>query len=177
MPYAGFVTRAVALILDLVLINAGVAVIAGIAGLILSSFNEQLNTDVGTFLAGAGFWLVVVVVYFVTFWTSVGQTPGMRLMGITVVSVRGGRIGIRQAVRRLVGIALCTATAGLGYLQVLFNERRQGLHDKIARTLVLYEEEARGQLPITSATHRARLEAPTTGEPIVSVIDPPRNDA
>lgn len=167
----------VALIFDLLIVNATVAVIAGIVGLILSGFSEHLNNDVGTFLAGASFWLVVVVLYFVTFWTSVGQTPGMRLMGITVVSVRGERITIRQAVRRLVGMALCAATFGLGYLPVLFNKRRQGLHDKIARTLVLYEEVAAKQLPTVPAKRPARLAAPRTEEPIVTVIEPPRSDA
>lgn len=176
MPYAGFVTRAVALVFDLLIVNAAVAVIAGIVGLILSGFSEHLNNDVGTFLAGASFWLLVVVVYFVTFWASVGQTPSMRLMGITVVSVHGRRITIRQAVRRLVGMALCAATLGLGYLPVLFNKRRQGLHDKLAGTLVLYEEADAKHLPIARAKRPARLAAPKTEEPIVTVIEPPHSD-
>ena len=74
-------------------------------------------------------------------------------------------------------MALCTVTLGLGYLPVLFNERRQGLHDKIARTLVLYEEEAAEQLPTVPLKHPPRLAAPTTGRPTARVIEPPTTDA
>jgi uncharacterized RDD family membrane protein YckC len=39
-------------------------------------------------------------------------------------------------------VVACWLTLGLGFALVLVDDRRQGLHDKIAKTFVLYEREA-----------------------------------
>jgi uncharacterized RDD family membrane protein YckC len=82
--------------------------------------------------------VVLTTAYFVGFWSLAGQTPGMRLMRIVLVPVSGGRLGVWQALRRMVGVLVCWLTLGLGFALVLVDDRRQGLHDKIAGTLVLY---------------------------------------
>ena len=75
------------------------------------------------------------------FWSLAGQTPGMRLMRIVLVPESGTRIGIWRGLRRMVGVVACWLTLGLGFALVLVDDRRQGLHDKIGGTLVLYARE------------------------------------
>jgi len=65
----------------------------------------------------------------------------MRLMRVVVVPVSGGRMTVGRAARRLIGVVACWLTLGLGFALVLVDDRRQGLHDKIAKTFVLYDRE------------------------------------
>jgi uncharacterized RDD family membrane protein YckC len=93
---------------------------------------------VGT-LVGAG-WLIVVAVYFVTFWSTTGQTPGMRLMRLRVTTGSDRAFGVLRSVVRLVGLALAIIPLFAGFLPVLVDRRRRALQDFIAGTSVLYED-------------------------------------
>ncbi|MFZ4815084.1 MAG: RDD family protein [Phototrophicaceae bacterium] len=68
-----------------------------------------------------------------------GQTLGKRIVGIRVVSAEEGYNGLTygMAWRRYFGEILCSLCLSIGYLQILWNEERQGWHDKIAQTLVV----------------------------------------
>ena len=80
--------------------------------------------------------------YLLIFWASVGQTPGMRFVRIHLEADGEKRIGRRRAARRLWGVVLCVLTLGLGFLGVLFNERRRGLHDRVAGTDLVYGDQS-----------------------------------
>ena len=60
-PYAGIVTRAVALAIDAGALTAGFAVTSGIIGLILSLFTAVDVSSPAAFFSTAGGWTVVVV--------------------------------------------------------------------------------------------------------------------
>jgi uncharacterized RDD family membrane protein YckC len=47
---------------------------------------------------------------------------------------------VRQAGLRTLGYLLTFATCGAGFLWVLFNDRKQTLHDRIANTTVVEDE-------------------------------------
>jgi uncharacterized RDD family membrane protein YckC len=79
----------------------------------------------------------VVLLYDIGFWMLAGQTPGKRLMGVRIVRTDGGRVRFGNAVRRLLGY-LVSGILFLGYLWILFDNRRQGVHDKLAGTMVVY---------------------------------------
>jgi uncharacterized RDD family membrane protein YckC len=53
----------------------------------------RLDT-LGRLLAAAA-WIAVVMAYFVLFWSTAGQTPGMRLMGLRVMTVARPSFSIR----------------------------------------------------------------------------------
>jgi uncharacterized RDD family membrane protein YckC len=141
--YAGFVTRATGLILDdLIIVVVGTLGLIG-AGLILDAvIPGGLRVDLESVLGAAAWASVLTTAYFVGFWSLAGQTPGMRLMRIVVVPESGDRLTVWRALRRMVGVVACWLTLGLGFALVLVDDRRQGLHDKIAKTFVLYEREA-----------------------------------
>jgi len=140
--YAGFVTRATAYILDdLIIVVVGTLGLIG-AGLILDAvIPGGVRVDLESVLGAAAWASVLTTAYFVGFWSLVGQTPGMRLMRIVVVPESGDRLNVWRALRRMVGVVACWLTLGLGFALVLVDDRRQGLHDKIAKTFVLYERE------------------------------------
>jgi uncharacterized RDD family membrane protein YckC len=61
---------------------------------------------------------------------------GKRMLGLRVVDERGSRLSFLQASARALG-KFFTAFLLLGFLWVLFDERRQGLHDKMAHSVVV----------------------------------------
>ncbi|MEN3283558.1 MAG: hypothetical protein V7607_4698 [Solirubrobacteraceae bacterium] len=155
-PYAGFVTRTVALAMDAAALTVGFAVASGVVGLILSLFTAVEVTSPGAVIGVAGGWTLVVVGYFVLFWTLAGATPGMRLMRMRVVDRRGEPPGLGRAALRLVGAVLAALPLFAGYLLVLVDDRRRGLHDMIARTVVVYATtEPPQEAPQSSSSSRA----------------------
>ena len=73
--------------------------------------------------------------YFVAFWTTTGQTPGDHVLQIKVLRADGSRLLPRHAIVRLVGVVL-SAPLLIGFLPILVSERRRGLHDWLAGTVV-----------------------------------------
>jgi uncharacterized RDD family membrane protein YckC len=147
-PYAGLVTRAVAFALDVAILDAILIVIGVVTGLIISAFGDFApNLDLGKVALGFAGWALAFTAYFTTFWSLTGQTPGMRALGIKVVPVKGGRIRPLQGVVRVAGLLAAALPLFAGYLLILVQNRRQGLQDLIARTLVLYVERERPAAP------------------------------
>jgi len=85
--------------------------------------------------------IAIAVGYFVVFWQTAGQTPGMRLMGVRVLSGRNdGRLTGWQALLRTVGLALAIIPCFLGFVPALFDRRRRALPDYLAGTVVVYDD-------------------------------------
>ena len=143
--YAGLATRAVGLAVDVaiaqVIVFTGGAVLALVASLV--GGDMELET-LGRVLAAFA-WAAVVGCYFVFFWSTAGQTPGMRLMGLRVLDPSGGHPGVVRSSVRLVGLVLCIIPLFAGFLTVLVDDRRRGLHDFLARTVVVYIEDDHGR--------------------------------
>ena len=66
-------------------------------------------------------------------------TIGKRAMRIKVTDLSGNRITFGQATGRHFGKIISTLILLIGYLMMLWDEKRQTLHDKIAGTLVIQE--------------------------------------
>jgi uncharacterized RDD family membrane protein YckC len=100
---------------------------------------------------GGFIFFVWVVAYFVTFWATTGQTPGNRVMQIRVERAGGGTLKPRWALVRMVGLALAAFPLFAGFLPILFNERRRGLADWMANTVVV-----RSQPPVAQSLNGKR---------------------
>jgi uncharacterized RDD family membrane protein YckC len=137
-PYAGIVTRAVALAIDAAALTVGFAVASGVVGLILSLFTSVRVDSTEAVLSTVGSWTVVVAVYFVLSWTAAGQTAGMWLMRVRVVDADGDPPHLARSALRLAGAVLGAIPLFAGYFLVLFDDRRRALHDMIAHTTVVY---------------------------------------
>ncbi len=148
--YAGFVTRLVAFITDRVIIAVVLAGAAVFLDFAAQTFQVKqalgLDTLIGALAAAvagaAGIGLSLI--YDVGFWILAGQTPGKWLMGLVVVQTNGERLKLGRAILRWLGYWL-SGILFLGFLWIVLDSRRQGFHDKLARTLVVYSrpEEAK----------------------------------
>ena len=138
VPYGGIATRAVALAIDVAIAQAIVFVAGAVLALVASLVGGiELDTTLAKILAAVA-WVAVVGFYFVLFWSTAGQTPGMRLMALRVMTAAGVHPGVTRSIVRLVGLGLAIIPLFAGFLPVLFDERRRGLHDLLAGTVVLY---------------------------------------
>jgi uncharacterized RDD family membrane protein YckC len=157
--YAGVVTRAVALGADAVAINV-IALAAGAAiSAILSLFGNNGGFSVGAVLAGWLAWTIWSGIYFVSFWSIIGQTPGDRLLGIRVIGpTPDGQLSIGRSTLRFLGLLLSIAPFFAGFLPVLFNDRRRGLHDWIADTVVRWGDSDEPE--VITVSERAQISAP-----------------
>src|SRR5579872_1149250 len=131
MTYIGFWRRFAALLIDIIIL----AIIGGVIGLIFSwggfsRFQVGLINNVVNLVLAIGYW--------VFYQAKMGQTLGKKALGIKVVTTRGktpstGNFFLREIVGKFVsGLIL-----GIGYLMVIWDSKKQGLHDKIASTYVV----------------------------------------
>jgi uncharacterized RDD family membrane protein YckC len=90
-------------------------------------------------LLGVGLTLIAGI-YFVTFWSGAGQTPGMRLLGLRLWGPHGDPPSLVRSLVRAVGTAIAIIPLFAGYLPVLFDDRRRGLADFLAGTVVVYDD-------------------------------------
>lgn len=65
------------------------------------------------------------------------STYGKRMLGLKVTSITGQRISFGHASGRFFATIVTNMTMFIGYLMVLFTERKQTLHDMLAGTLVV----------------------------------------
>ncbi|KQL46185.1 hypothetical protein AN963_14520 [Brevibacillus choshinensis] len=75
-----------------------------------------------------------------TWWT--GQTLGKMILGIRVINARQSRGNLTAGqvfLREVIGKFLSSLPFSLGYMWVGWNRRKQGWHDLLAKTYVIYE--------------------------------------
>ncbi|MBN1667812.1 MAG: RDD family protein [Anaerolineales bacterium] len=156
--YAGFVSRLAAFAIDVVVIalvsvsvtwflsvTASMLQMQQILGFSLQQIaGSQVLIDrlFGPLVVG-GLALVYVVGYHVFFWWLTGQTPGKYLLGLRVVTVKGQRVPPWRAALRYLGYILAALPLFVGFVWILVDDRRQGWHDKLAGTCVIYTWAAR----------------------------------
>jgi uncharacterized RDD family membrane protein YckC len=92
--------------------------------------NVALKHTIGAF--------IIQGIYHALLESSVWQaTLGKRALGIQVTDEQGERVTLRRAAGRHLGRLLCQFTLFFGYLLIMLTARGQGLHDKVAGTLVV----------------------------------------
>lgn len=155
--YAGFISRLVAFFIDMAAIAISFTVIGWlftvtatmmqfrtILGFSLRQFPQIINI-LDNMASPAVVALITVIYsfgYFIFFWSMTGQTVGNAFLGLRIVTTQGRRVPIWQAVLRLAGYVISFATLFLGFLWIVVDNHRQGLHDKIAGTYVIYSWDA-----------------------------------
>lgn len=133
--YAGLVTRAIALVIDALVICGVTLAVSGAVLLVKSVFSIGHIDHALVVSLGIGLYVVWVVGYFAVFWTTTGQTLGGRVMQIQVTRSDGSPLRPAQALVRLVGMVL-SMPLFWGYLPILWSPRRRGVCDLVAGTVV-----------------------------------------
>jgi uncharacterized RDD family membrane protein YckC len=131
----------------MLIVNLSFSGLAAIAALVGSFFSGDSSGVSGLALAlGGGAWFFLAAFYLVAFWSLAAQTPGMRFFGIGL-GVEGRGLPLRRSLKRLVGLGLSVLALGIGFLGILFGERRRGWQDRLAGVDVLYEIREREPAP------------------------------
>jgi uncharacterized RDD family membrane protein YckC len=156
--YAGFGQRLLAFIIDVIIVGIVYSVIATpiIAAMGLGIASEVQSMDgmsedqaagaavgmIGTIMAGLGMIIMVSFIIQILYYSLMESSKlqasvGKLALGIKVVDMNGNRISFTKAVLRSFGKILSAMIMYIGYLMAAFTEKKQGLHDMIASTLVV----------------------------------------
>lgn len=139
--YAGFFVRLAAFLLDMLLVNIMLLVVKvpvwciqlliGDSFLFAPILFSYTFFDVLYYLLTAGYFILAT--YFS------GTTLGKYLMKIKVVSADGEKLDFMSVlVRETVGRYLSVMLLYIGYMIAAWDRDKQGLHDRIADTYVVY---------------------------------------
>ncbi len=134
VAYGGFWIRVVAYIIDAILVSLVLGVVMSVFGVKYMDFENPENIDpTANLLSILVFWL-----YFALMESSErGATVGKMAMGLRVVTGDGKRLSFLNATGRYFAKILSALIFCIGYIMVGFTERKRGLHDMIANTLVI----------------------------------------
>lgn len=142
--YAGALRRLGALLIDSLL----VAMFLGGAALVWITVGEatpEWDRHLVSIWSGGTFFIAILLKIVLD--AELQGTPGLHLMDCRLVDARSGRpITISQSVKRILGLVPALLPAGLGLAWMLWDPCKQGLHDKLAGTVVIREDDARKSL-------------------------------
>ena len=92
-------------------------------------------------VGAVGLFLGMTGLYQLYFAGISGQTMGMRVLGIRLISQRGTTPGATRGMVRLLAMAPSLLPAGLGWIWALFDREHRALHDHIAGTYLILDRE------------------------------------
>jgi uncharacterized RDD family membrane protein YckC len=140
--YGGFWIRFVAYIIDSVILNVAVYVISLVLGLAIGLQMQMMESAPETIAAIGGligglFGLLASWLYFAVLEASSLQaTLGKKALGLIVTDEFGERIGFGRATGRYFAKIISSIILLFGFFMIGWTERKRGLHDMIAGTLV-----------------------------------------
>ena len=136
---AGFFSRLEAFIIDLLLITViSLGAIGG--GELLIRFFMRPFFEVNFHLVRYSPMIVsaVIVIYYIFFWALFGFTPGKFLLGLKILRQNEQKMGLVRAIVRFIGYWISIIPFGLGFIWIILDPKREGWHDKLAGTHVIY---------------------------------------
>lgn len=134
VAYGGFWIRVVAYIIDAILISLVLGVVTSVFGISYVNMEDVTQTDPKLNLLS----LLVAWLYFALMESSErGATVGKMAMGLRVVSNNGKRISFLNATGRYFAKIISALILCIGFIMIAFTDRKRGLHDMIASTLVI----------------------------------------
>ena len=96
---------------------------------------------------GRGFWTLVALgvalaLAVILFWRYCGATPGKIAVSAKILDARsGGRPSTGRLVARYFAYIVSSLPLFLGFVWIAIDRRKQGWHDKIAGTVVVYDDD------------------------------------
>jgi uncharacterized RDD family membrane protein YckC len=142
--YAGFMRRTVAFVLDNIIIGL---ISTTLAVAILG--NEYLQLSQQKTLASQLDWRLLIfeqglpAIWVIAFWMTWMATPGKLLLDCQIVDANSmGKPQTIQLVVRYLSYLISAIPLGLGFIWIIFDKRKQGWHDKLAKTLVIMQDES-----------------------------------
>lgn len=138
--YVGFWKRTVASFIDTVI------VIVVTAPLLYAVYGKAYFSEERMGFAGvtdAVLQILLPPLFALLFWKFRGATPGKMLVAARIVDERTlGQPSNGQLIGRYFAYLLSAIPLGLGFFWIAFDRRKQGWHDKLAKTVVIEDDDA-----------------------------------
>ncbi|MCH7337642.1 RDD family protein [Acinetobacter sp. NIPH 2699] len=138
--YAGFWIRVGAAILDTIIIIVALipfTMIFGGGSTTVSSDGLSSFQLMSTF---DWIWQIVTAAFYIFCWVKFAGTPGKRLLRLKVLDEKTGEhVSVGQGIIRYIGYFPATLVLFIGLIWVAFDPKKQGWHDKMAKTVVVRE--------------------------------------
>ncbi len=133
VEYAGFFIRWVAFTID----NALWAFITIMLLFPFPNFEDGLLVGIHRTVI-----TIVLITATIAFWVKYdGATPGKKIMKIKIVNAENFKtIDFITGIKRYAGYILSSVILLIGFLMVVFTKRKQGLHDIVSKTVVVYSD-------------------------------------
>jgi uncharacterized RDD family membrane protein YckC len=109
-------------------------------GVGVAATGADQNSDSSIVTNGASNVMSILIgwLYFSLLESSSWQgTVGKKVLGLRVTDMNGNRISFGRATGRYFGMILSSMICFIGFIMVAFTEKKQGLHDMLAGTLIL----------------------------------------
>ncbi|WP_297281494.1 RDD family protein [uncultured Anaerococcus sp.] len=132
--YAGFFTRLVAFIIDMLVISSVERILQSIIG-----FGVEETATIST--ASIIHWLLVLLYFTLFTYLSNGQTLGKMVMNIRVVSLDGNKLSLSQVVSRETFGRYVQNKFVILYIIIGFSPMKQSLMDMLCDTAVIKNKE------------------------------------
>jgi uncharacterized RDD family membrane protein YckC len=159
--YGGLGSRGLGGAIDLTILALVYVIGGALIELVASLFGGTVKPhSLVVAIAGVSGFLLTTV-YFVGCWSAVGQTPGMRVADLRVVTEDGRPPVVARSLLRLLGTYVAIVPLFAGFLPVLVDDRRRALQDWMARTVVVQGEGVRDAAAAAALTWVAQ--APASG--------------
>ena len=137
--YAGFWIRVAASIIDSIIIIIAFIPITLIFGVGMTNISENGFSSVHI-LHSDWFWQILTAAFYIFCWIKFAGTPGKRLLRLKVLNEKTGEnITVGQGIIRYIGYIPASLCFLLGLIWVAFDDKKQGWHDKMAKTVVVKE--------------------------------------
>ncbi len=127
---AGIARRLASMFYEMLLLLGVLALLLVFPHILLSAFTQRVAAPI---ILQAHFFLVLLV-YFLWFWSHAGQTLAMKTWRIRLQTQDGLPVRPAQALLRFLVCCPSLGLAGVGILWALFDREGQFLHDRIAGT-------------------------------------------
>jgi uncharacterized RDD family membrane protein YckC len=152
--YAGFWLRFVAYIIDIIIVYVAQSFIFvpvfGLMGIsFASNVGDMQNMSdaeamgmIGSMMAVMGTTILLATAISILYWTLMESskyqaTVGKMALGLKVTDVEGKNLDFVKALIRNLCKIISTMILYIGYMMAGFTDKKQGLHDMIAGTLVV----------------------------------------
>ncbi|MEG0650811.1 MAG: RDD family protein [Acinetobacter sp.] len=131
--YAGFWIRLGASIIDNIIIMVALVPIGMLMG-----WNSMYSSEMTS--TADWLWQILMAAFCVFCWVKFAGTPGKRLLRLKVLDERTGEnVTVGQGIIRYIGYFPAVLVLFIGLIWVAFDPKKQGWHDKMAKTVVVRE--------------------------------------
>lgn len=135
--YGGFWIRLGASLIDSVIVFLILILLIYFFG---AYWSEDLDPIVG---------FILFIGYHVIFLSLYSATLGQKIYGLKVINKKTGqKIYFKRVLVRTLSYLVSSALLGLGFLLIIWDKKKQTLHDKIAKTVVIKTQDKKKVIPI-----------------------------